>query len=117
MDHIHHGAAVVKKGVIEVWVISVPMGVLHVVIDPNTVNEPEGMVVILVVLVKGVVEGVLLYGINADGVRAHLLHLTKPPQIGLLVDSKVRGPLTGFSRAEIDTLDLKGLIATFSPKP
>ena len=94
------------------------MGILHIIVDPHAVDQPQRLQALGfplgVVFVKGVVEIILQNGIHPDGVGAHLLDPFKPAQIGLLVDGIICGPLAGQTHAQVDAPDLKGFV---SPVP
>ena len=112
MEHVHQGLAVVQQGLEKVVVIGVPVGVLHIVVDPDPVDEPQGLLPRRlpggIVLVKGVVEVVVQEGVHPDGVGPKLLDVSKPPQVGLLVDGIVRGEVARDAHTQVDAPDLKG---------
>ena len=113
VQNVDQCAPVPDEGLKKVLVIGVAVGVLDIVVDPHAVDEPERFLVRLlargVVLVEGVVEVVVERNIDAHGVRAHLLHLGKPAQIGLLADGVVRRPLARDAHAEVYALNDKRL--------
>ena len=109
VQNVDQCAPVPDEGLKKVLVIGVAVGVLDIVVHPYAVDEPERFLVRLlargVVLVEGVVEVVVERNVDAHGVRAHLLHLGKPAQIGLLADGVVRRPLARDAHAEVHALD------------
>ena len=111
VQNVDQCAPVPDEGLKKVLVIGVAVGVLDIVVHPYAVDEPERFLVRLlargVVLVEGVVEVVVERNVDTHGVRAHLLHLGKPAQIGLLADGVVRRPLARDAHAEVHALDGK----------
>ena len=109
VQNVDQRAPVLDKCIEKVLIVGVAVGILHIVVDPHAVDQPERLLAVLlaqrVVLVEGVVEVVVERNIDAHGVRAHLLHLGKPAQIGLLADGVVRRPLARDAHAEVHTLD------------
>lgn len=109
VQNVDQCAPVPDEGLKKVLVIGVAVGVLDIVVHPYAVDEPERFLVRLlargVVLVESVVEVVVERNVDAHGVRAHLLHLGKPAQIGLLADGVVRRPLARDAHAEVHALD------------
>ena len=109
VQNVDQCAPVPDEGLKKVLVIGVAVGVLDIVVHPYAMDQPERLLVRLlargVVLVEGVVEVVVERNIDAHGVRAHLLHLGKPAQIGLPVDGVVRRPLARDAHAEVHALD------------
>ena len=113
VQNVDQRAPVLDKRIEKVLIVGVAVGILHIVVDPHAVDEPERFLVRLlargVVLVEGVVEVVVERNVDAHGVRAHLLHLGKPAQIGLLADGVVRRPLARKADAEVYALNDKRL--------
>ena len=109
VQNVDQRAPVLDKRIEKVLIVGVAVGVLDIVVHPYAVDEPERFLVRLlargVVLVEGVVEVVVERNVDAHGVRAHLLHLGKPAQIGLLADGVVRRPLARDAHAEVHALD------------
>ena len=113
VQNVDQCAPVPDEGLKKVLVIGVAVGVLDIVVHPYAVDEPERFLVRLlargVVLVEGVVEVVVERNVDAHGVRAHLLHLPEPAQVGLPVDGVVRRPLARKADAEVYALNGKRL--------
>ena len=109
VEYVHQRAAVPNEGVQKVLVVGIAVGVLHIVVDPYAVDEPErllsGGLPRGVVLIKSIIEIVVQGDVYPHRVGAHLLHLAKPAQIGGLVNGVVRGPLGGAAHAQIHALD------------
>ena len=113
MQNVDQRAPVLDKRIEKVLIVGVAVGVLDIVVHPYAVDEPERFLVRLlargVVLVEGVVEVVVERNVDAHGVRAHLLHLPEPAQVGLPVDGVVRRPLARKADAEVYALNGKRL--------
>ena len=92
------------------------MGILHIIVDPNAVDQIQRIRIILVVFVKRVIKYILLNGIDPDGIGAHFLDVTEPPQVGFLIDAKFCGPFARHTGAHIDAPDFKRFIAAAAVK-
>ena len=112
MQNIHQCAAVLQQGLQKIVVVGVPMRVLDIVVDPNAVEKPQGLLSSCfpggIIFVERIVEVILQNGIHPDGICAQLLNIPEPSEICLFIDSVVRGPLPRNTHAQIDTADLKG---------
>ena len=116
MKDVHQRLAVVNQSLEEVVVIGVPVGVLHIVVHPDSVDEPQRLLTsrfpLGIVLVKGIVEIVVQDGIDPDGVGPQVLNLLEPPQVRFLVNGTVGSEMSRDAHAQVDPPDLKGLVNT-----
>ena len=96
---IHHRTAILQKGLQEIVVVGIPVGILHIIVDPHAVDQPQRLQALGfplgVVFVKGVVKIVMKDGVHPDGVGPQVLDHPEPPQIGFFVNSEIGGPLPG----------------------
>ena len=113
VQNVDQCAPVPDEGLKKVLIIGVAVGVLDIVVHPYAVDEPERFLAVLlaqrVVFIEGIIKIVMQRNVDAHGVRAHLLHLGKPAQIGLLADGVVRRPLARKANAEVYALNDKRL--------
>ena len=110
VENVRQDPAVLQEGLENPVVIGVPVGELHVVVDPDAVEQVQGLLPALVVVVEGVVERVVVDGVDPDGVGPQVLNLCKPAQIGVVVHRVVGGPVAGNAHAQIHPPYLEGLV-------
>ena len=113
VEHIHKRSAILDERVEKVLIVGVAVGILHIVVDPYAVDQPERLLAVLlaqrVIFVEGIIKIVMQRNVNAYGIGAHLLHLPEPAQVGLPVDGVVRRPLARKADAEVYALNGKRL--------
>ena len=113
VQNVDQCAPVLDKRIEKVLIVGVAVGILHIVVDPHAVDQPERLLAVLhaqrVVFIEGIIKIVMQRNVNAYGIGAHLLHLPEPAQVGLPVDGVVRRPLARDAHAEVYALNDKRL--------
>ena len=113
VQNVDQRAPVLDKCIEKVLIVGVAVGILHIVVDPHAVDQPERLLAVLlaqrVVFIEGIIKIVMQRNVNAYGIGAHLLHLPEPAQVGLPVDGVVRRPLARKADAEVYALNGKRL--------
>ena len=113
VQNVDQRAPVLDKRIEKVLIVGVAVGILHIVVDPHAVDQPERLLAVLlaqrVVFIEGIIKIVMQRNVNAYGIGAHLLHLPEPAQVGLPVDGVVRRPLARKADAEVYALNGKRL--------
>ena len=86
MQNIDGCFAVFYKTLAIAGIIGVHMRILHIIVDPNALDQIQWCRRMCIKRRKGMIKGCVLYAINTDNVRTHLMDLLKPTQISGFVD-------------------------------
>ena len=109
MDNIHQCSGIFYHCICKFTVISVPVGILDIIVYPQSVKEIQGIRIIMVIFPHGIIETVVLYRIYADAICPHILYFTEPSQIRLFINRIICSKMAGNPNSHIYPSDLKGL--------
>ena len=114
MDNVYDGLAVLDHFRQKSLIIYVLVGVVGVVVDPDSMYEPERLLAVCfplrIVFVKCVVKIIMQYGINSDRIGSKIGYHLEPSEICLLVNGEIRRPFSRYGNAQIDPSYLERLI-------